>query len=112
MTTFNSLQSAKNFLFDLCEKYQLCQKFCGLYETKGSCFQYKLHECRGACVGGEESSSTYNLRVQGIIDRFSFSQSDFLLLGEGGRDEDECSVVKVETTVMLGLVYCERSQWL
>jgi len=106
LTTFNSLQSAKNFLFDLCEKYQLCQKFCGLYETKGSCFQYKLHECRGACVG-EESSSTYNLRVQGIIDRFSFSQSDFLLLGEG-RDEDECSVVKVENNRYVGFGFTAK----
>ncbi len=106
LTTFDSFQSAKNFLFNLCEENQLCQKLCGLYESKGSCFQYKLHECKGACVG-EETAESYNQRVQKLIDRYSYSRPDFIILGEG-RTDDECSVVKVENNRYIGFGFTSR----
>ena len=42
LTTFNSQLSAKNHLFTLTEAFNLCQKLCGLFDTHGSCFQYKI----------------------------------------------------------------------
>lgn len=94
LTTFNSAMSAKNFLFSLCEDYNLCQKLCGLYTTKSSCFQYKIKECYGACIG-EEMPDDYNARVAKAIDRFAYKKANFLILGQG-RTDDEKSVVWVE----------------
>jgi DNA polymerase III subunit epsilon len=62
LTSFSSVLSAKNNLFALVEAFQLCQKLCGLYETKGACFQYHTHQCKGACTA-EELPDTYNQRV-------------------------------------------------
>jgi DNA polymerase-3 subunit epsilon len=41
----------KNSLFRITDKYNLCQKYTGLYQTKAACFQYKIKECDGACIG-------------------------------------------------------------
>jgi DNA polymerase III subunit epsilon len=106
ITTFSSFTSGKHFLFNLCEEYRLCQKLCGLYETKNSCFQYKLHECSGACIG-EELPDDYNLRVQQVLDRFAYSRSDFLILSEG-RSDEECAVVRVENNRYLGFGFTTR----
>jgi DNA polymerase III subunit epsilon len=106
ITTFSSFTSGKQFLFNLCEEYRLCQKLCGLYETKNSCFQYKLHECSGACIG-EELPDDYNLRVQQVLDRFAYSRSDFLILSEG-RSDEECAVVRVENNRYLGFGFTTR----
>jgi DNA polymerase-3 subunit epsilon len=94
LTTFNSAMSARNFLFQLCEDYNLCQKLCGLYTTKTSCFQYKIKECLGACIG-EEMPDEYNARVDQAIGRYAYKKASFLILGEGRTDEEQ-SVVWVE----------------
>ncbi|MCK9271468.1 MAG: exonuclease domain-containing protein [Bacteroidales bacterium] len=106
LTTFNSMQAGKNFLFQLCEDYQLCQKLCHLYHTHGSCFQYKIKECHGACIG-EESPDHYNARVQQVIERYEYSQPSFLLLGDG-RTSEECSVVWVEQGRYHGFGFAPR----
>lgn len=106
LTTFDSFLSAKNFLFKLCDESRLCQKLCGLYETKSSCFQYKLHECYGACIG-EESPADYNARVQKVLDRFTYSRPDFLII-EQGRNDDECGVVWVENSRYLGFGFTAK----
>lgn len=106
LTTFDSFVSAKNFLFNLCDENHLCQKLCGLYETKSSCFQYKLHECLGACIG-EESTAGYNTRVQKILDRFTYARPDFMIIDEG-RNDDECAVVRVENNRYVGFGFTSR----
>lgn len=100
LTTFDSFVSAKNYLFAICDEFQLCQKLCGLNETKNSCFLYKLHECKGACIG-EENPDDYNDRVQKVLDRFAYARPDFLII-EKGRAEDECAVIRVENNRYLG----------
>jgi DNA polymerase III subunit epsilon len=106
VTTFNSFSSGKIFLFNLCDEYRLCQKLCGLYETKNSCFQYKLHECMGACIG-EEPPDDYNKRVQQVLDRFTFARPDFLIIADG-RNDDECAVVHVENNRYLGFGFTAK----
>jgi DNA polymerase-3 subunit epsilon len=44
---FNQLTRGKNSLFRITDKYNLCQKYTGLYQTKAACFQYKIKECDG-----------------------------------------------------------------
>lgn len=106
ITTFDSFTSGKNFLFNLCDEYNLCQKLCGLYETKSSCFQYKLHECKGACMG-EEPPDEYNRRVQQVLDRYAYNNPDFLIITDG-RHDDECAVVHVENNRYLGFGFTAK----
>ena len=105
LTTFNSAMSAKNFLFQLCENHNLCQKLCGLYTAKSSCFQYKIRECYGACIG-EETPDDYNARVEKAIERYEYKKASFLILG-AGRSDDEYSVVWVENGRYHGFGFAE-----
>jgi DNA polymerase III subunit epsilon len=54
---------ARDSLERLVGDWDLCPKLLGLEKSKGACFQYQLHRCKGACVGGE-SPAGYNDRVQ------------------------------------------------
>lgn len=94
LMTFTSQMTAKNYLFELAEENHLCQKLCGLYHTTNSCFQYKIKECYGACIG-EEKPEDYNPRVQKIIDRYTYRNQSFMII-DTGKSYDENSVVLVE----------------
>lgn len=94
LTTFNSIQSAKRHLFTLVEAFSLCQKLCGLFDTKGACFHYNIKQCYGACVG-KESPEAYNERVLQAIEPYRFEESNFMVVGKG-RNDSEKSVVLVE----------------
>jgi len=107
LTTFNSQMAGKNFLYSVVEEYQLCQKLCGLYTAKNSCFQYKIKECNGACIG-EEKPEEYNIRAQKLIERYLYKNENFLLLDKG-RNDDECSVVHIENGRYLGFGYAEKN---
>ena len=94
ITTFTTYQQAKAILFRVTEKYKLCQKLNGLYETNSACFLYGLKECNGACIK-EELPDAYNARVDGIIEKYSYQNQDMLLIDEG-RTIDERSVILIE----------------
>ena len=92
--TYSSMQEGKEHLFDLTEKFGLCQKLCGLYETNGACFHYQIKQCLGACVG-EEPAGSYNERVNESLENYHFGNDSFFVIGKG-RSMDEKSVVKIE----------------
>jgi DNA polymerase-3 subunit epsilon len=50
------------------------KKYTGLYQTKAACFQYKIKECDGACIG--MVSEEYNLRVSAFITNNSFENQN------------------------------------
>ncbi|MFD2909337.1 exonuclease domain-containing protein [Flavobacterium ardleyense] len=102
ITAFTSLQEGKNALFRITEKYNLCQKINGLYETKNDCFQYKIEECHGACIS-KEAPATYNERVLEFIDKNSFDKSNMIVIDKG-RTYDERSAILIENGVYKG--YC------
>jgi DNA polymerase-3 subunit epsilon len=102
ITSFATLQEGKNFLFKITEKYNLCQKINGLYETKNDCFQYKIKECNGACIG-EESPESYNERVQECIAENSFENNNMIII-DRGRKLDERSAILIENGIYKG--YC------
>jgi len=93
LATFNSKESAKSGLQRIIEKYCLCQKLAGMYETAGACFHYQLGMCRGACCG-KESPQEYNRRASKAMDEFIFTPGNYLII-DRGRDENERSVVKI-----------------
>ncbi|CAD0005475.1 exonuclease domain-containing protein [Flavobacterium chungangense] len=103
ITSFASLQEGKNALFKFTAKYHLCQKLTGLYQTKKECFQYKIKECDGACIG-EITPEIYNLRVQQFISENSFENKSMILL-DRGRNVNERSAVLIENGIYKGYAY-------
>ena len=102
ITSFSSMQEAKNTLFKITSAYQLCQKINGLYETKNSCFQYKIQECNGACIG-KENPDEYNQRVEEFLHKMSFENQN-MVITDKGRKVDERSAILIENGIYKG--YC------
>ena len=102
LTSFTSLIEGKNALFRITEKYQLCQKLNGLYESKAACFQYKIKECKGACVE-KEKVEDYNSRVEEFMKNMQF-ENDNMVIVDKGRSIEERSAVLIENGVYKG--YC------
>lgn len=100
---FANTTSAQNFLYALVDKFNLCQKLCGLYSSSSACFHHQIGQCRGACVG-VELSTEYNSRATKAIDSITLSSRSFLLL-DAGRSADEKSFVKVVNGKVEGFGY-------
>lgn len=105
IVSFNSAKEARDRLYILSEKYQLCQKLCGLYETTGPCFYYQLKHCKGACIH-EESPEDYNKRAQELVDQLSYNWQNFFII-DTGRNDEEKSVVKVKNGKYTGFGYID-----
>ena len=103
ITSFVSLQEGKNALFKFTAKYKLCQKLTGLYQTKKDCFQYKIKECDGACIG-EVTPEIYNLRVKQFISENSFENKSMILI-DRGRNVNERSAILIEDGAYKGYAY-------
>jgi DNA polymerase III subunit epsilon len=103
ITSFATLQEGKNALFQFTAKYNLCQKLTGLYLTKKECFQYKLKECDGVCLG-EITPEIYNARVQQFISENSFENKSMILI-DRGRNVNERSAILIENGVYQGYAY-------
>ena len=103
ITSYASIQEAKNALFRITSHYQLCQKFTGLYITKKECFQYKIKECDGACIG-KILPEEYNQRVQEFIDKNSF-ENESMILVDRGRNSSEHSAILIENGIYKGYAF-------
>jgi len=93
VSVFTSKEKAKSKLGSLVEKYALCQKLSGLYETEGACFHYQVGICKGGCIG-KESPENYNERAAKATEEFIFTRRNFFII-DAGREEDERCAVKV-----------------
>ncbi|MFC5270069.1 exonuclease domain-containing protein [Adhaeribacter terreus] len=98
---------AKGFLYHVVGKYQLCQKLCDLYKSAGSCFDFQVHQCKGACIG-KESPEVYNKRVDKAIEAFSYEHENFVIIGKG-REEGEKSIIVVENGRYLGFGFVDST---
>lgn len=103
ITAFVNLQQAKATLENIVQEYKLCQKFTGLYNGSGSCFNYSIKECNGACVG-EEPVLEYNERVNQVLEKYSYEKQNMLVI-DRGRDLDEKSALLVEEGQFKGIGY-------
>lgn len=102
ITSFASIQEGKNYLFKITEKFQLCQKINGLYETQNSCFQFKIKECNGACIQAE-APEIYNARVEEYLEEAQFGNQTLVVIDRGRRTEER-SAVLIENGIYKG--YC------
>ena len=103
ITSFASLQEAKNALFRITSHYNLCQKLTGLYDTKTNCFQYSIKECDGACIS-QVSPEIYNARVQEFIEKNTFENQNMILIDKG-RNISERSAVLIENGIYKGYAF-------
>lgn len=105
LITVRNAEEAGEILAAQVNKYNLCQKLCGLYDIKYACFRYHVRECKGACIG-KENPEAYNKRVIQLIRRWRYENQNFFILGEG-RGKNEQSVVAVENGRYIGFGYVE-----
>ena len=103
VSVFTGKERAKSMLMSLVEKYELCQKLTGLYETNGPCFHYHVGICMGACCGKEPPDS-YNERARKATEEFVFTRRNFFIIDKG-RDEEERSAIKVVNGKYSGFGY-------
>ena len=103
ITTFTNISQAKSTMERIVTEFELCQKHTGLHKTSGSCFNFSIKECYGACVG-EESTEAYNERAQKVIDKYSYENKNMLVI-DRGRDVDEKSVILIEDGKFCGMGY-------
>lgn len=93
VSVFTSRERTRSKLEYLVEKFKLCQKLCGLYDTDGACFHQQVGICRGACCG-KEPVEEYNERAAKACEEFTFSIRNFFIIDKG-RDCDERCAVKI-----------------
>jgi DNA polymerase-3 subunit epsilon len=93
VSVFTSKGKARSKLITLVEKFNLCQKLAGLYETESSCFHFQVGLCKGACCE-KESPESYNERATKALEEFIFTRRNFFII-DRGRDETERCAVKI-----------------
>ncbi len=108
LISFSSKKEALKYLNTQIEKYELCQKLFGLYHGSGSCFQFELMNCRGACIG-KESAQDYNQRAQKLVDALTFEKENIIVV-DSGRRFDELSVIMIENGKYRGFGYVDASE--
>ena len=106
LTTYSTFEEGRSHLFQLIEKYQLCMKLCGQYQTEGACFHHGISKCNGACIGAEPAA-IYNARALQMIDVFNFRSSNFFIV-DRGRSDDEKSLVWICNGKYMGFGYIEN----
>ena len=92
----------------LCEKFELCPKYCHLQSNVTSCFHYQIKKCKGICKN-EEPKETYNKRVHQLIDELSIDQKNYII-SENGREANEKAFVLIEKGVYQGYGYTTDSK--
>ncbi len=100
---FSTKTEANAILVEACNKYQLCQKLCGIFPSNTSCFAYQVQECQGACVQAEAVES-YNARVQAFLADLSLNTASFYLI-EDGRNRNEKCIIYIQNGSFRGYGY-------
>ncbi len=106
LISFKSFEASRNFMFKLIEEFELCPKCCGVQTSPDSCFDYKIHKCKGVCAGAEEIES-YNIRVGEGLRQFSQTlETKFIV--DRGRKAGEKSLVLIEKGAYKGFGYFDQ----
>lgn len=104
---FHSSAEARNFLWSICERFELCPQLVGLAQSSGPCIDRAIGRCLGACEQAEPPE-TYNARVLQAIEAETAQAGTFAIVGQG-REKAEKSVVLVEDGVYKGFGFAAKS---
>ena len=103
VTTFTSKREGRMQLSAWVEKFRLCPKLSGLYDSSGACFHRSIGECLGACTG-EESPEEYNFRANEFLHQFDYQMENFIVIDKG-RVHGEIGLVCIEHGQYRGFGY-------
>jgi len=104
VTTFDSFQSAQNFLRKITDEYGLCYSTNGLPDTTNRCSLAEAGACNGHCCKSREDSLSYNERVLDAVAGFSLSGKNKLIV-DRGRETGEYSAILIKNGTFRGLGY-------
>ncbi len=107
LTTFKSFEAAREFMSSFINKFDLCQKYCGINTGPGVCFDYQIKKCKGVCAEVEDID-TYNKRVEEALKSLNKMNETKMIIDEG-RTFDEKSVVLIENGVYRGFGYFDSN---
>ena len=103
---FYSKRHCIEFLEALCEKHELCPRYCNLQNITGGCFHFQIKKCYGVCRDSEEPD-TYNQRVQNALKLLL--NNDSYIIKEKGRKENEIAIILIKNGVYQGFGYTSKS---
>ncbi|MBK7407579.1 MAG: GIY-YIG nuclease family protein [Saprospirales bacterium] len=104
LAEYPHLESARNHLQAMVERFQLCEKRVGLDAGPGPCFPYQLGTCLGACIE-QESPEAYNLRAQEAQEALTAVLDGHFVILDKGRTQEEQAAVVVENGRLFGWGY-------
>jgi DNA polymerase-3 subunit epsilon len=90
--SFTSYSSARNFLENIIDEYQLCIKYCGLADNEAVCFNHQIKKCNGICAN-EEEVEVYNKRALEIVKKHAYKQPNFAIITVGRTPEERAMVL-------------------
>ncbi|MEO5787443.1 exonuclease domain-containing protein [Gelidibacter sp.] len=105
---FHSIRDCRLYLEQVCERFELCPKYCHLQENVWTCSHYKLTTCKGVCRE-EESVASYNERANLAINYMANSNQN-RILKEKGRHLEEEAFVLIKNGLYLGYGFVEKSE--
>ncbi len=98
-----NITECRIILEQLCEKYELCPKYCHLQSNVSTCFHYQIKKCKGICRN-EEPKDAYNSRVNQLIEDLRIDHKNYIIT-ENGRKENEKAFVLIEKGIYQGYGY-------
>lgn len=108
LATFDTVKDGKLWLDNFCASHLLCPSYCCDNTTKQACFNVGIKTCFGICCG-QESTDSYNERVQKAIDTLGFTTPNAIIL-DMGRTNNELSFVIIEQNQFVGYGWIDRSE--
>jgi len=108
LTIVYSKQEALLYLEKLCEKFELCPKFCHLQEHITQCNHYKIKTCKGICQD-KESIALYNSRVKQAIKYIEENYTN-LVIKQTGRESLEEGFIQIKNGIYQGYGFIGTNQ--
>ena len=99
ITVYNK-RDALHFLENLCEKFELCPKFCHLHQHSEQCNHYKIKTCKGICCN-KESVALYNSRAK-QAQQFIQKNYNNEIIKQLGRTENETGFIQIKDGNYIG----------
>jgi DNA polymerase-3 subunit epsilon len=103
-----NVTEARLLLEQICERFELCPKYCHLQTNVDSCFHYQIKKCKGICRG-EEAIEDYNERVERAVNYMGHDSRSYVI-PQKGRNRDERSFVLIERGIYKGFGYIDLDQ--
>ncbi|WP_179347660.1 exonuclease domain-containing protein [Winogradskyella pacifica] len=108
IVTLFSIREVRAYLEKMCEKHNLCPKYCHLQESVSECSHFSIKNCKGICKD-EETVEDYNNRVLEAIHDMSDQKND-IIVREKGRHDNEEAFVMVKNGDYLGYGFVDKTE--